>query len=336
MKIKLKPLNEQVVVITGATSGIGLVTVRRAAREGARLVLAARNEAALEQLKTELESRGATVACVTADVGREQDVRRIAQTAIDRFGGFDTWINNAAVSIYGKVEEVSIEDQRRLFDTNYWGIVHGSRIACEHLRRRGGKLINLGSALSERAIPIQGVYSASKAAVMGFTDALRMELAQDGAPVSVTLIKPGAIDTPYKQHAGNYLGVEGKNPPPVYAPETVARAILYATEHDVRETVVGAGGKMITVLGNLAPKISDKVMGKVMPYLQRTDKPLPGVRRGALYEPAEDLHERGGYAMTFEHSLYSAAVRHKFLSALVIVGLAGLFVLARPRRLNPA
>ncbi len=333
MKVKLKPLREQIIVLTGATSGIGLVTARKAARAGALLVLAARNEDALQQLKAELESGDAAVETVPADVGREEDVRRISEAALARFGGFDTWINNAAVSIYGKVEEVSIADQRRLFETNYWGMVYGSRIACEHLRKSGGKLINIGSSLSERAIPIQGVYSASKAAVMGFTDALRMELAQDGAPVSVTLIKPGAIDTPYKQHAGNYMGVEGKNPPPVYAPETVARAILYATEHDLRETVVGAGGKMLTVMGTLAPKISDKVMGKVMPFLQRTDKPVPGIQRGALYAPGEELRERGGYAMTFERSLYTTAVRHKVLSTVIAVGAGALlYSLSRPAR----
>lgn len=319
---RFKPLSQQVVVITGATSGIGLVTARMAARKGARLVLAARDEQALGELKAELEASGAEVETVPADVSQESEVRRIADAAISRFGGFDTWVNGAAVSIYGKIEDVSVEDQRRLFDTNFWGIVYGSRIACEHLRQHGGKLINIGSALSERAIPIQGAYSASKAAIMGFTDALRMELEQDGAPVSVTLIKPGAIDTPYKDHAGNYMGVEGKNPPPVYAPETVARSILYAAEHHVRDIVVGAGGKLITTLGNIAPRLSDKVMGKVMPYLQRTDQPISGVRTGNLYAPGNNLKERGGYAVTLEHSLYSAAMRHKFLTAALLAGAA--------------
>jgi short-subunit dehydrogenase len=334
MKMHLKPLSEQAIVLTGATSGIGLVTAREAARVGARLVLAARNEEALQQLTEELQGAGTEVVHVVADVGNEDDVRHIARTAIERFGGFDTWINNAAVSIYGKVEEVPIEDQKRLFDTNYWGVVYGSRIACEHLRERGGKLINIGSALSERAIPIQGTYSASKAAVMGFTDALRMELEQDNAPVSVTLIKPGAIDTPYKEHAANYIGVEGKNPPPVYAPETVARSILYAAEHHTRDIVVGGGGKVITTLGNAAPWIADKVMGKLMPHLQRTDSPT-GPSKGALYEPGEDMNERGGYAWTLESSVYTAMARHKLLTAATALGAAtAVYLLAseRPQR----
>jgi NAD(P)-dependent dehydrogenase (short-subunit alcohol dehydrogenase family) len=161
-----------------------------------------------------------------ADVGREQDVRRIAEDTIRRFGGFDAWVNNAGVSIYGRLLDVSIEDQRKLFETNFWGVVYGSRVACDVMRRRGGALINIGGALSDRAIPLQGTYCASKHAVKAYTDALRMELEKEGAPISVTLIKPSAIDTPYKRHAKNYLLVEPDNPPPVYAPELVAEAIF--------------------------------------------------------------------------------------------------------------
>lgn len=320
MKPALKPLSEQTIVLTGATSGIGLVTARMAAEAGARLVVAARNEDALRTLVDELTEKGSEAIYVVADVGKEDEVRRIADAAIEHFGGFDTWINDAAVSIYGKVEDVSIEDQRRLFDTNYWGVVYGSRVACEHLRKRGGKLINIGSALSERSIPIQGIYSASKAAVLGYTEALRMELLQDKAPVSVSVIKPGAIDSPYKQHAANYLDVAAKNPPPVYGPETVAKTILYAAQHPVRDMVVGGGGKAITTLGNLFPKITDRIMSATMPLLQRTDKPEPGLRKGSLYKHGEDLQERGGYDMTLEHSLYTAAARHPVITTAVVAG----------------
>lgn len=331
MRPRLKPLREQVIVLTGATSGIGLVTARMAAKRGARLVIAARSEEALRQLADELKAQGTEVSYVVADVGKEADVRSISDAALAQFGGFDTWINGVGIAIYGKVEEVSLEDQRRLFDTNYWSIVYGSRIACEHLRQHGGKLINIGSSLSERAIPIQGVYSASKAAVMNFTDALRMELERDGAPVSVTLIKPGAIDTPYKDHAGNYMGVKPKNPPPVYAPDTVARAILHAAEHHPREMVIGGGGKMITLMGNAMPWLSDKVMELTMDKLQRTSEPEPGIRRGALYQPGEDGHERSHYPVVLEHSLYSQAARHKAKLAAAIGAAALLYGLSRAR-----
>jgi len=204
MNVQLKKLNRQVMVITGASSGIGLVTARMAAQHRARLVLAARSEGALRQLVEEIKAQGGEAIHVVADVGREQDVRRIAEAAIERFGSFDTWVNNAGVSIYGRVLEVSMEDHRQLFETNYWGLVHGSRVACENLKHRGGALINVGSSLSDRAIPLQGTYCASKHAVKGYTDALRMELEEEGAPISVTLIKPSAIDTPYNSSFTNW------------------------------------------------------------------------------------------------------------------------------------
>ena len=186
--MKLKKLADQVVVITGATSGIGLVTARMAAKRGAKLVLVARTESALCSLAEELRESGAEAIYVKADVGVENDVKAVRDAASTEFGGFDTWVNNAAVSIYGKVTDVPIEDHRRLFETNYWGVVYGSLIAAEHLATKGGAIVNVGSALSDRAIPIQGTYCASKHAIKGFTDALRMELEHDKSPISVTPI----------------------------------------------------------------------------------------------------------------------------------------------------
>jgi short-subunit dehydrogenase len=167
MSVQLKGLAEQVMVITGASSGIGLVTARMAAQRGARLVLAARSEDALRRLADEIQAEGGEAVTVVADVGREEDVRRIGEAAVEYFGGFDTWVNNAGVSIYGRVLEVSTEDHRKLFETNYWGVVHGSYVAAEHLRTRGGAIITVGSSLSDRAIPLQGTYCASKHAVKG-------------------------------------------------------------------------------------------------------------------------------------------------------------------------
>src|SRR5580765_257557 len=216
-QLKLKPLADQVIVITGASSGIGLATARMAARRGARLVLNSRNDAALRQLSDEINAKGGEAMYQAADVADEAALRLVADLAVARFGGFDTWINNAGISIYGRLTEISNDEHRRLMDTNFWGVVNGSRIAAEHLRTRGGALINIGSTLSDRAIPAQGMYCASKHAVKGFTDALRMELSAEGAPISVTLVKPAAVDTPYTDHAKNYLTEAAKNPPPVYA-----------------------------------------------------------------------------------------------------------------------
>jgi short-subunit dehydrogenase len=321
MKIKLKNLEEQVIVITGASSGIGLVTARLAAKRGARLILNARNEEALRLITNDINEAGGAAEFVAGDVGKLDDVRRMADEATRRFGGFDTWVNNAGVSIYGHVLDQSLEDQRRLFDTNYWGVVHGSMVACETLRTRGGALINIGSVLSDRAIPIQGTYCASKHAVKGYTDALRMELEKEGAPISVTLIKPSAIDTPYRLHAKNLMPVEPLNPPPVYAPETVAETILYCAENPERDVYVGGGGKALSAFGYYAPRGTDKVMTATMFDLQQSDQPRSAKREDSLHAPSEDGAERGGYpGHVAESSVYTKASLHPVLTATLIVG----------------
>jgi NAD(P)-dependent dehydrogenase (short-subunit alcohol dehydrogenase family) len=202
MHIQLKPIDEQVLVITGASSGIGLVTAKQAARHGARVVLAARNESALTEAVEDIRRSGGRATYVVADVADLQQVERVADVAIREFGRIDSWVNNAAVSMYGRTMDLAIEDMRRQMDVNYWGQVYGSRVAVTRLRDRGGALINVGSALCDRAIPLQGNYCAAKHALKAFTDALRMELEQEGVPISVTLVKPASVDTPFFEKAG--------------------------------------------------------------------------------------------------------------------------------------
>ena len=334
MNLKLKRLSDQVIVITGASSGIGLVTARMAANRGARVVLNARNEEALRRVTEDINASGVKASYVVGDVARLQDVQRIASEASTRFGGFDTWVNNAGVSIYGHMLDQSLEDQRRLFDTNYWGVVHGSMVACAHLRERGGALINVGSVLSDVAIPIQGTYCASKHAVKGYTDALRMELEEEGAPISVTLIKPSAIDTPYTRHAKNLMPVEPMSPPPVYAPETVAEAILHCAENPERDVTVGGGGKVLAEAGSLVPQLTDKVIGAMMFDVQKSDQPRPANRDDSLYTPSADGEERGDYpGHVMESSIYTKATLHPILAGSLIAGL-GLAAWASWRSLS--
>lgn len=323
MHVRLKRLGDQVLVITGASSGIGLVTAREAARRGARLVLAARSEDELRRLADELRGQGSEALPVAADVGREEDVRHIADAALRHFGDFDTWVNNAGVSIFGKLEEVSTEDSRRLFDTNFWGVVYGSLTAVRHLKQRGGALINLGSVVSERAFPVQGMYSASKHAVKGFTDALRMELEAEGAPVSVSLVKPTSIATPFPQHARNYLPVEPTLPPPVYAPELVAEAILHCAEHPERDVPVGTPAAVMTALEQVSPRAMDwYAEAKAIPQ-SMTDQPARGDGTRALDRPSHDLRERGELPRhVFEHSLYPAVRIHPLRSAAALASAA--------------
>ena len=332
MAIKLKRLEDQVMVITGGTSGIGLATAKRAAGRGARVVLCSRNEPELRETVAAIEERGGSARSVVADVANQQDLERLAATAIEEFGTIDTWVNNAGVSFYGNLMDVAIEDMRRLFEVNFWGTVYGARAAVARLRRAGGALINIGSVVSDRAIPLQGAYSASKHAVKGFTDALRMEIEAEGAPISVTLIKPSTIDTPYFEHAKNYMAVEPKPPAPVYAPEVVANAVLRAAEHPVRDITIGGGGRLITALGTALPRLTDFYMERAMFDSQRSD--IPAVERPSnLYvHSAEEGKERGGYrGHVMESSAYTRAALWPG-KALLAAGL-GLAVFASLRSL---
>jgi short-subunit dehydrogenase len=332
MTMKLKKLSEQTIVLTGASSGIGLATARLAAQRGARLVLAARSREALQQLRNELTQGGGQAIFVVADVSRADEVRELARAAEATYGGFDTWINNAGVGLYGKLEEVSLEDMRRLFEVNFWSVVYGSLEAARHFRQRangvGGALLNVGSTTSDRAAPLLGIYSASKHAIKGFTDALRMELEEEGAPVSVTLVKPGPIDTPFTMNAKNYLDTAPQHVPPVYAPETVARALLYCAETPVRDVYVGGGGKGQAALGYYAPRMADKLMEKLMIPGTHSERPARPRTENALDQPSERLAERGDYTgHVAQSSLYTQASLHPVLTGAALAG-AGLTVAA--------
>jgi short-subunit dehydrogenase len=329
MRPQLKHLEDQTVVITGASSGIGMGTARLAAERGAQVALAARSADGLRDVADAIQARGGEAACVVADVAKERDVRRIAEIALGRFGGFDTWVNNAGVSVYGRIDAVPLEDQRRVFETNYWGTVHGCRVALQHLRHRGGALINIGSVLSERAFPLQGAYSASKHAIKGFTDALRMELMHQRAPVSVTLIKPAAIDTRYAHHAKNYLPMQPQNPPPLYAPEVVAEAILHAAEHPVREVTVGGSGRLLEALDHWLPATMDRIMAQLLPRMQQSRSPARERGPAGLYAAAGEARERSGHAsFVLERSAYTAAARHPLAALGMAVLAAGALAFA--------
>ncbi|HEY0551823.1 MAG TPA: SDR family oxidoreductase [Verrucomicrobiae bacterium] len=273
-RVKLKPIQEQVIVITGASSGIGLATAKLAAERGAKVVLAARSNETLAGIVNEIKQTGGEAIAVPCDVADRAQVDQLVQTALDRFGRIDTWVNDAGLSIYGRLEEVSEEDSKRLFDINFWGVYHGSLAVLPHLKKNGGALINVGSEVSEAVVPLQGMYSASKHAVKGFTDALRVEVEQiDEAPVCITLIQPTATDTPFPQHAKNYMSREPKLPSPLDDPEDVAKAILDAAVKPTRSKKVGALSKINTTTAKLAPKLGDKMSAKQADRQQYEESP---------------------------------------------------------------
>jgi NAD(P)-dependent dehydrogenase (short-subunit alcohol dehydrogenase family) len=322
---RLRRLRDQVVVITGASSGIGLTTAELAARRGACVVLAARNETDLRGAVAGIAVRGGRAIYVVADVSDPQQVERVAQSAIREFGRIDTWVNNAAAAMYGRLTDIPLADLRRQFDVTYWGQVYGSLAAVPHLRDRGGALINVSSCVADRAIPLQGNYSAAKHAIKGFTDSLRMELEEQGAPISVTLIKPSSINTPFFDKARAYTGREPQPVSPVYAPEVVAKAILSAAEHPVRDVIVGAGGRMLGLL-NVAPRAADRFMTRAMFRGQQTDRPTNG-RPDNLYLPVSHDGGRRGRnwtGRTLRTSAYTSATLHPRAVAAIVFGVAAL------------
>ena len=330
MKARLKPLAEQVIVITGASSGIGLATAKAAAKRGAKVVLSARNAEALFAAEQQIRAEGGEAIHVVADVAKREQLVALAAAASDAYGSFDTWVNNAGLGIFGRLDEVSDADHRQLFEVNFWGLVNGTLIAAEQLKKTGGgAIVNLGSVVSDIGFPVQGMYSASKHAIKGFTDAFRMELQEEGAPISVTLIKPAAINTPFPAHARNYTSGKPTLPPPVYAPEDVAAAILHAAVHGGRDYYVGGGGKLMSSLNKLAPRVVDLFGSRLVARQSIGDGPSGRDDAGNLHEAAEDGAVHGDTEHLVMRSAYTKAAMHPVLAGAVAaaaaVTLAGLF-----------
>lgn len=336
-RVSLKPLSQQVVVLTGGTSGIGLVTARMLARRGAKLFLIARNEDALRTVRDEVRAGGGQAEYAVADVADKPALEAAAAKAVAVFGGFDTWINDAGAFIYGRLDVVSLEDQRRLFDVTYWGTVHGALIAAERLKHTGGAIINVGSVLGEIAIPYQGAYCAAKFAVKGFTEAFRREAEAERQPISFTLIKPAAINTPFTDHARNRMDAPGtRNPPPAYDPHLVARAILHACETPVRDLTIGGLGGLSLVIGNrLAPRAIDWLSARLGHASMTTKDTGNPAERDNLYEPREDLSENSNLRpVTRSTSIALEAQLNPGKTLAAIAGVAALAITERHRRRN--
>jgi len=330
MAITLTPLRDQIIVVTGATSGNGLAIVEEAVQRGAAVVATARNEAALEALRDRLSAEGGRIAICVADISDMAAVERVAAVAVEAFGGFDSWVNNAGTGTYGTLDQVSVADHRRVFDVNYFGVLHGSLVAARHLRRRGGAIINVGSILSDRAIVEQGPYCATKHAVQALTDTLRMELEQEKAGISVTLIKPGAIDTPFPEHARNLMDQPPRLPPPLYAPSVVADAVLFACETPQRTLYAGGGGLLSSLLSRAAPRLSDRIMELVGTVAQqKPEDPGDPTRRDNLYEPrvdalrgSQDVHARKSSTVLQAQKLHPAFLVLSVLGAGIAIALS--------------
>ena len=282
----LKPLDAQVVVVLGASSGIGRATSLRCAARGAKVVVAARSEPGLVSLVEEIAAAGGEAIYVVCDVADFAQVHAVADAAVERFGRIDTWINVAATSVYATFEETSLEEFRRVIDVNLMGYVHGAKVALPHLRQAGGgALIMISSVEGLVSLPLHSAYAASKHAIEGLVDALRRELRAAGVAISVTSIKPASINTPFFNNALSKMGVKPRGAPPVYHPGIVADCALYAAEHPVRDLYAGGAGKAMAVNQMLMPGVLDSILARVGIPAQRTDDPAGD---GALYAPRRD------------------------------------------------
>lgn len=283
---QLKPINQQVVAIVGASSGIGRETALKFASKGAKVVVAARSQPGLASLVDEIQKSGGEATYIVADVSDFEQVKAIADKAVQVYGRLDTWVHAAATGILAPFEQITPEEFKRVIDVTLMGQVYGAMAALPHLKREGrGALIHISSVEGRRALPLQSPYSSAKHGLEGFLESLRVELKHEGIPISVTSILPSVINTPYYNKVRTKLGVKPTGIPPYYDPSLVADAILYVAEHPTRDFIVGDVGRVLDVVQRVSPGLVDNILAAIAFPGQRTNEPKSESSPDALYEP---------------------------------------------------
>jgi NAD(P)-dependent dehydrogenase (short-subunit alcohol dehydrogenase family) len=271
-----KPLSEQVLVVTGASSGLGRAVARLAGRRGAKVVVTARNAEALDACVREIEASGSEALAVTADCAVQDEVAQVVEQAVDRFGRIDTYVANAIVTVYAETYRYEPGELRRIMDVNFFGQVYGYWAVLPHLRESQGTFVSIQSALAYRGIPLQGGYCASKAALRAFFESARVELLKAGSGVDISVVHPAAINTPQFDRDRQKLGKQPQPVPPIYQPEPFADAVLHCCEHPVRELPVGWGAQKLLWGQKLSPRAGDLMLLRMGWKAQHTgeDKPV--------------------------------------------------------------
>lgn len=331
-----KPLNEQVVVVLGASSGIGRLTALEMAKKGATVILASRNAEALETLAEGIRQAEGRAEVIPTDIGEWEQVENLANQTAERFGHIDTWVNDAGIAVYGTIDESPVEELERIIHINLVGYIYAVKAVLPYMKRQNqGTIINVASVLAAWSAPLLATYSASKHGVRAFSEGLRLELKHAGLNIHVTVVYPSSMNTPFFNHARSYLGAKPMPLKPIYNPELVAESIVRAAEHPQRDIFVGGGGKFLTVLQNVNPRLVDW-------YLMQNDRAFnqqmsdqPDDPRDNLFEPVTESGRVYGDYGSFQKSAspYTRYLElHPNVKRVIYVALASMAAFRRVYR----
>jgi NAD(P)-dependent dehydrogenase (short-subunit alcohol dehydrogenase family) len=327
--VRLKPVEEQVVTLMGASSGIGREAALQFAKRGAKVVVSARGEVGLDSLVDEIHSMGGSAVAIPADTSDFEQVKMVADRAVEEYGRLDTWVHLAAVGLFATFEQTTPEEFERIIDVNLMGQVYGAMAALPHIKREGrGALIHISSVEAKRSFPFHSAYGASKHGIDGFLEALRVELKHEGWPISVTQVMPGTINTPFFDKGRTKLGVKPVGIPPIYEPETVANIIVYAAENPARDLVCGGAAQAMIINQRLSPRMVDAILATRAGFSpQLTDEPRSEDDPDNLYAPIQGHDTAKNGFRAFSRSLYNWLEMHPTLrrgaAAGVALGLLG-------------
>src|SRR5690625_2096662 len=288
--MKLRKVADQVVVVMGASSGIGRETALELASRGASVVISARSDEGLDSLADAIRGLRGEVYVLPADVRDPGAVREVARKTVERYGRIDSWIHLSSVSLYARFEDTTPEEFEQVLETNFTGAVNGAQAALPYLRERGGALIITSSVEAVRSLPYQSAYGASKHAIEGMLESLRVELKRERVPVVVTEVVPSTFDTPLFENARTKLRFKPRGFPPMYDPRIAANAIVYVTEHPVRRLVIGGGGRLLGALDALVPAAVDTFLAATGFEGQTTRIPKRESARDNLLDPLGHTH----------------------------------------------
>jgi NAD(P)-dependent dehydrogenase (short-subunit alcohol dehydrogenase family) len=329
----LKPINQQVVVILGASSGIGRETALQFAKRGAKLVVAARDETGLGTLIEEIARSGGTATHVVAETTSFDQVKAVADQAIQLYGRLDTWVHIAAVNLYATFEQTTPEEFQRVVDVNLMGQVFGAMAALPYLKQEGrGALIHISSVEAKRSFPYHSAYAAAKHGIDGFLEALRVELAREKSSISITNVMPASVNTPLFSNSRTKIGVKPQGIPPFYEPESVAEAILYAAEHPRRDIIVGGAGQGMALLQKLSPALMDALLTQIGFRLQQTKELKSQAEPDNLFEPISDDRVKGDFTNQARPSFSNWLNTHPIAKwgTIAALGLVALALLVTP------